>query len=84
MLKQIDEAIGGIVAELVDRKEITGKLAEITRLLAPPGLAARQLVIVGLGNGDQFGQGCSRPRCRRGAKLLAAKPQQTVVFGFES
>ena len=38
VLSQIDRAVGGIVTQLVDRKEITGKLAEVTRLLAPPGL----------------------------------------------
>lgn len=83
-LGQIDGSAGSIVAELVDRKEITGKLAEITRLFAPAGLAARQLLIVGLGERDEFGQAAANRTAGAAAKLLAGKRQQTVAFCFES
>ena len=46
----------GLVTRLVARKEISGKLAEIVRLLSPPGLPTGELIIVGLGDRQTFGQ----------------------------
>ncbi len=84
VLKQIDAALGGIVTKLIEQKEITGKSAEITRLLAPAGLPTRQLLIVGLGQRDRFGQAAAMHAAGAAAKFLAAKPLGTVVYGFES
>ncbi len=83
-LAQVNEACGGIVAELIASKEIKGKLAETTVLRFPRGLAARQLIVVGLGERDQFGQGPAGKAAGAAAKLLAAKPLETVAFGFEA
>ncbi len=84
ILQRIDEILGGIVTQLVDQKEVTGKSAEITRLLAPTGLRTRQLLIVGLGPRDRFGQAPAMRAAGAAAKRLAGKPQACVVFGFES
>lgn len=83
VLQQVDSALGGIVAELVQRKEITGKLAEITSLLAPRGLAARHLVVVGWGPRDRFGQAAAAQAAGAAAKYLAGKPRSKVVFAWE-
>ncbi len=84
VLSQIDQAVGGIVTQLVARKEITGKSAEITRLLAPSGLETRQLLIVGLGERDQFGYAAASHAVGAAAKQLAAKPHKNVTFCFEA
>ncbi|MFO7905150.1 MAG: leucyl aminopeptidase [Planctomycetota bacterium] len=81
-LKQIDEAVGGQIAQLVDREEISGKSAEVTRLLAPRGLSARQLLIVGLGEREQFGPAVAGHAVGAAAKQLAAKPRKKVVFNL--
>jgi len=82
--QRIDEATGGILAQLIKHKEVTGKLAEVTAILVPSGLAARQLLVVGLGDRDKFGQGPAGHAAGAAAKQLAAKPRQTVAFAFES
>ena len=55
-LAHLDAAMEGLVTRLVARKEITGKSAEVVRLLSPPGLPTDELVIVGLGDRKTFGQ----------------------------
>lgn len=82
VLKRFDEAVGGRIAELVDRQEISGKSAEVTRLLVPQGLSAQQLLIVGLGERDQFGPAVAGQAVGAAAKQLAAKPRQKVVFNL--
>ena len=84
LLRQVDSALGGAVSALLDTKEITGKLAEITVFLAPSGLAARRLLVVGLGERDRFAQSAAVRAAGAAAKQLAATPRHRVVFGFES
>ena len=55
-LANLDAAIDGLITRLTACKEITGKTAEVVRLLGPPGLQTGEVVVVGLGNRNTFGQ----------------------------
>ncbi|NLX53600.1 MAG: leucyl aminopeptidase [Planctomycetaceae bacterium] len=83
MLSALDAAADGLVSHLVARKEITGKLAELTRLLSPPGLQTSELVVVGLGERSEFGQAQAVRAAGAAAKQLAARQRGTVVFCFD-
>jgi leucyl aminopeptidase len=77
---EVDQAIGGVIAELVERKEITGKVHEVTVLLAPGGIRARQVVVVGLGDREVFGCGPAFRVAAAAARRLAEKKRQRVAF----
>jgi leucyl aminopeptidase len=54
---EADRAAVGLLTKLVERQEITGRKFELTTLLAPPGIAAGQLLVVGLGERAKFDAG---------------------------
>lgn len=82
-LAELDASADGLVARLVARKEITGKQAEVTRLLSPPGLQTGELLIVGLGDPHTFGQGQAVRAAGAAAKQLAARQRNSVIFAFD-
>jgi leucyl aminopeptidase len=82
-LAHLDAAMEGLVTRLVARKEITGKSAEVVRLLSPPGLPTGELVIVGLGDRKTFGQSQAIRAAGAAAKQLAGKQRTRVVFCFD-
>ena len=61
---------------LVVRKDITGKQAEVVRLLSPPGLQTGELLVVGLGDRSSFGQAQAVHAAGAAAKQLAARQRQ--------
>ncbi len=77
---EVDQAIGGTIAALVERKEITGKLNELTVLLAPGGIRAGQVVVVGLGDRETFGCGQAYRVSAAAARRLAEKKRKRVAF----
>ncbi|MFV0444244.1 MAG: leucyl aminopeptidase [Planctomycetaceae bacterium] len=46
----LDDALGGALTRLRERGDLTGKLGEVTRLLDPRGIAARRVLMVGVGS----------------------------------
>jgi leucyl aminopeptidase len=51
---EIDEALKGAISRLIQAGDIAGKANELTPLLSLTGLAARRLLILGLGKRDQI------------------------------
>jgi leucyl aminopeptidase len=49
----IDQATSGAITRLVEANEIAGKPGELTTILVPSGVAATQVVVVGLGERDK-------------------------------
>lgn len=54
VLAEVDAATGGLLRELEASGELTGKLLEMTLVHNPPGLAAKRLLLVGLGKAEKF------------------------------
>ena len=54
---EFNRASGGLLARLVEAKEVTGKKLETATLLAPPGIKARLALVVGLGPKESFDRG---------------------------
>ena len=67
-----DRATGGLLAKLIERKEITGKRFELTTLLAPPGIAAEQLLVVGLGDRAAYDAGTAYRAAAAASRNLPA------------
>ena len=76
----LDRAAGGLLARLLGQKEITGKRYECTPLFAAPGLAAGQLVVVGLGPRATVDAGIVYRAAATAARHLAGRQRRRVAF----
>jgi leucyl aminopeptidase len=79
---EADKATDGLLSKLVEREEIAGKKFELTPLLAPPGITAAQLLVVGLGERKKFNPDIAFRAAAVAAKHLARKKRKTVAFFF--
>src|SRR5260221_4453092 len=77
---EADRATDGILARLIKGKEITGKKYETVPLLAPPGVAAGQIVVVGLGERLGYDAGTAFRAASAAARALAGKPRERVAY----
>jgi len=75
-----DQASGGLLSQLLDAKELTGKRYETTLLLAPPGVRARCVLVVGLGPRDELDSAVAFRAASAAVRTLAARPRTQVAF----
>lgn len=78
--QQVDAAAEGLVTRLVQSEEISGKAGKLTALLAPRGVRAGQVVVIGLGDRERFGRGEAFRAAAAAAKKLAEKKRTRVGF----
>jgi leucyl aminopeptidase len=76
----IDHATDGAITRLVKAKEVAGKTGELTTLLVPTGVAATQVVIVGLDEREKLDRRAAFRAAGAAAKLLANKERAHVAF----
>jgi leucyl aminopeptidase len=76
----VDGAVGGVIARLATAGEITGKACECVPILAPTGIKAGQLLVVGLGKREDLDTGVIYRAAASAAKTLAARKRGTVAF----
>ena len=77
---EVDRATGGLLQRLLDREDLSGKKYQLTTLLAPPGVAASQVVVVGLGERDKLDPGTVFRAAGAAAKQVSAKARKRVAF----
>src|SRR5205823_4354733 len=78
--EEFNRASSGLLSRLIEAKEIAGKKYETQALLAPPGVKARQVLVVGLGQKDSFDRGVAFRAASAAAKTLAGKERSRVAF----
>jgi len=76
----IDQATGGAITRLIEAKELVGKAGELTKILVPSGVAAMQVVVVGLGEREELDRRGAFRAAAAPAKSLASKPRSHVAF----
>jgi leucyl aminopeptidase len=76
----VDKATGGLVSRVAASGEFSGKRYECVPLLAPPGLAAGQVLLVGLGKREQVDAGILYRAAATAARHLAGRPRGRVAF----
>ncbi len=81
---EADAATDGLFAKLIERKDITGKKFEVVPLLAPPGIVADQLLVVGLGERAALDTGTMFRAASAAAKALAGKPRAYVAYFLDA
>src|SRR5262245_56727530 len=79
---EFDRASGGLLARLIEAKEVTGKKCETVTLLAPPGVKAAQVVVTGLGPREGLDRGTAFRAAAAASKTLAGKQRGRVVFAL--
>ncbi len=80
---EIDAASDGTLARLIDADEVSPEAFAVTRLLAPIGVSAKIVVVVGLGQKHDVPhdhRGLAHRAVGTAAKFLAAKPRSVVGF----
>lgn len=78
--EQINRATQGVLTRLQEAKDITGKRGEIVTLLAPAGVRARQVTVVGLGARAALDRGGAFRAAAAAAKSVASKERGQVAF----
>lgn len=81
---EIDRATGGLLARLATAGELTGKRYECVPVLAAPGVAAGQLVVIGLGGRETVDAGVIHRAAATAARHLAGRPRAKVTFAAEA
>jgi leucyl aminopeptidase len=77
---ELDKAASSALARLVEAKEITGKAGELTAILAPAGISATQVILVGLGEKEKLERGGAFRAAAGAAKQIAGKERKRVAF----
>ncbi len=76
----VDAATGGLISRLISHGEASGKCLALTTVLAPSGIKAAQIVLVGLGQPKGDDGALAYKSAAAAAKLLAAKPRKSVAY----
>ncbi|RIK83661.1 MAG: leucyl aminopeptidase [Planctomycetota bacterium] len=76
----IDNAAGGLLAKLIERKEISAKRNDVQTLFAVPNVAAGVVAVVGLGPKEKFDRRAAFEACGAAAKKLAGKARKRVAY----
>jgi leucyl aminopeptidase len=76
----LDAATDGLLGRLATAGEITGKAFECVPILAAAGVAAGQLLVVGLGKREELDQGVVYRAAATAARQLAGRKRGTVAF----
>ena len=78
--KQIDEAAGGALTKLIEAKEISGKPGSLATVLAPAGVAATLVVVVGLGDREKLDRGAAFRAAASASKQIGSKERKSAAF----
>ena len=76
----VDAATQGLVSRVAAGGEFSGKRYECVPLLAPPGLKATQVLLIGLGKREQVDAGILYRAAAAAARQLAGRPRGRVAF----
>ncbi|MFT7643970.1 MAG: leucyl aminopeptidase [Pirellulaceae bacterium] len=78
----LDDAIGGAISSLIESDEIRGNACELTAILAPQGIAAKQVLVVGFGKPESINASSAFKAGSAAAKRLATRTRNNLVFAL--
>src|SRR5688572_5840515 len=76
--RRVDEATGGLLAGLIERKEASGKPCGCTKLHAPAGVAAEIVLVAGLGDPAKFDGGAGFRAAAAAVRQLSSKLRKRI------
>lgn len=78
--QQIDVSSDGSLAKLKEAGELSGKSGSVTTILAPAGIAAGQVMVIGLGDRDKLDRRTAYRAAAGASKALGSKQRAHVAF----
>src|ERR1043165_3733469 len=75
-----DSSLSALLEFLRERGDVTGKAKDLTPIYRPEGIAAKRLLLVGLGARDKADYASLLAATAAAAKMLSAKPIQLVTM----
>ncbi len=81
---EVDKAADGLIARLIESEEISAAEAAVTPLLAVAGVAAPQVVCVGLGKRDELDPGVAFRSAGAASRQLSGKQRGSVAFFLDA
>jgi leucyl aminopeptidase len=81
-LSALDQRLGGQLARLRDGNDLTGKHLEIVPLYTPTGVAARRVLLVGLGRRTAFDRVALHAASACAARSITGKAVERVAFAL--
>jgi leucyl aminopeptidase len=81
-LAGLDGKLGGTLAHLRQAGDIAGKANELTTLLAPRGIAAQRLLVVGLGKRASADRANLIAAAATAARAVTGKQRQRIAFAI--
>ncbi len=82
--KDVDTATGGLINRLRETDEVSDKSCAVTPILGASGVAASQVLCVGLGHREEFGAGVAFRSTAAAARQLSSKQRGTVAFCLDA
>jgi leucyl aminopeptidase len=79
---ELDTALGGLIANLREQGDIAGKARELTPIYQPTGIAAKRLLVVGLGAGGKADYASLLSASATAARMLSAKAWKRIAFAL--
>jgi leucyl aminopeptidase len=76
----LDAKLDGLFAKLRELGDVTGKAKELTPLYQNPGIAAKRILLVGLGSRDKADYASLLASTAAAAKMLSTKPTQRLAI----
>ena len=80
----LDTATGGLLSKLREAGDLTGKHLELIPVLNPTGIAAKRLLVVGLGKPDAATRATVHDAASAAARHITGKKLGTIAFAVPS
>src|SRR5262245_11500081 len=80
VLAEIDKRTGGLITNLIDSGEFSGKSGESAYLHNPGDIKARRLLLLGAGKVDEFSTDVVRKMAGTAARMLRGKKAHSIAF----
>jgi leucyl aminopeptidase len=81
-LAGLDAALGGALSRLKEAGDVTGKAGELTTLLTCPGIAARRLLVVGVGTRAKADRAALTTAAATATRAITCKALDRIALGL--
>jgi len=78
----LDETLGGVISRVREAKDLTGKNAETVSLLDVANIAAKRVLLLGVGKPDEITRASLNKAVMTAARLISSKETATIAIAL--
>lgn len=82
-IAEVNQASGGVIAKLAEQKVWNGKTGKVLELHHLSGIAAKSVILVGLGDADKITAASAFQAGGIGAKIAASRERESIAFAAD-